>query len=692
MSAVAKIAVPLLLVAAAGGAYFLLGQGGGTPAVPAPPQGEGPRVEAQDPTPRPVVQAQAPAEVQRTEVERRDVTDLGDAHSDAPQGVKGRVLLPNGDVAVGAKVLLLENAMNNPIDMFLKNKTGQIAPPLATAQTLEDGSFALGVRKAGQKVDLRIVTDAHPELSKSPISVRAEDWYDAGDLMLEVGITVQGRVLDAATKAPVAAATVFLSSSSSSHAMVVTPGRERGVSVTTDQGGYFRFTSAPRIGTINLTAEAAGYASTSELNKQISPDAANDFTLEIEAGSTITGVVVDPEGKRLPGAKVAAFGLSVKTPQNETVLTDQDGEFRFPALRPGPYRLTTSARNYSDDEMAVALTGEDHKVVLHPRATVRLKVLTAQQRPVKAYRLALKRAFPMNPDAIGNVIEFSDRNVSPRDYEGDWAVIRNMPTGDFKFQITEKNHAKSLSPMFKVAQGADEAVEVVVELTEGAVITGQVVDDAGRPVAGARVASDMNAGLAAGTGLFDIFRKMIPEKHTAQQVTTDKEGFFRLTKLAFADYMIRVSHPQFCEGTAVDIKLTEEGQVVDAGVIALQMGARLTGVTTVGGAPAGQVKVVISMPTPTANELGALKEGAEMTAAQKEATARRLFSTHVLSDGNGNYTMLKRVPPGTYKITAARHSAENPFGALIDMKETERELIVAPGQDTVTVNFNLTAR
>ena len=74
MSAVAKIAVPLLLVAAAGGAYFLLGQGGGTPAVPAPPQGGEPRIEAQDPTPRPVVQAQAPAEVQRTEVELRFVT------------------------------------------------------------------------------------------------------------------------------------------------------------------------------------------------------------------------------------------------------------------------------------------------------------------------------------------------------------------------------------------------------------------------------------------------------------------------------------------------------------------------------------------------------------------------------------------------------------------------------------------
>ena len=606
--------------------------------------------------------------------------------------MKGRALLPNGQPAVGLQVMLLENAMNNPIDMFLKNKSGQSSPPIARDVTAEDGSFYLGVPKAQQKVDLRILSDEHPELSKSPIQVSAGDWYDAGDLKFEVGLTVQGRVLNTATKAPVAGATVFLSSAMRAHSMVVTPGRERGVAAVTDQGGYFRFTNAPKIGTINLTAEAEGYASTTKLNQQITADSPNDFTLEIEAGSTISGVVVDPRGKRIPGAKVLAFGLSVKTPQNETVLSDEDGEFQFPALRSGPYRLTTTARSYAEKELAVALTGEDVKVVLQPRASVRLKVLTAKQRPVKSYRLSLKRAFPQNPDAIGNVLDFADRNISPRDYDGEWAVIGDMPTGDFKFQIMEKGHAKSLSPMFKVIKGTEEVIEVVVELTQGAGITGRVVDNYGQPVAGARVSSDMNAGLAAGTGLFDIFRSMIPEKHTTRQVTTDKQGYFRIGKLSFADYMVRVSHPKFCEGTAVDISLTEEGQVYDAGDIALEPGARVVGVTTVGGVPTGQIKVVISMPTPEPGKVGAIQPGKELTPEQRAETAKRLFSAHVLSDGSGNYTMLKRVPPGTYKITAARHSAENPFGALLDMKESEQVLVIAPGQDSATVNFNLANR
>ena len=684
MTSVAKFALPLLLLAACGQDPI------------APPSSASDEVSRERPTPPPSAPEQAPVEVERTEVERQSVTDYGDSHSDAPQGVKGRILLPNGEQAAGVQVLLMENLMSNPIDVFLKNKAGRTSPPIASALTAADGSFALGVRKPGQKVDLRIVTDAHPELSKSPISVRGEDWIDVGDLKLKVGLTVQGRVVNAATNAPVADATVWMTSATRAHMMTATPGCERGVAVVTDGAGFFRFTSAPTLGTINLTAEAEGYASANELNKQISKDAVNDFTLKIEAGSTIRGVIVTPEGARVPNAKVQAFGLSVKTPQNATVTADTNGEFEFPPLRRGPYRLTTTAYSYADNEVKVALTGEDVKVVLEPRATVRLKVLNGQRRPVKSYRISLKRAFPQNPDAIGNVMEFTDRNISPRDYRGDWAVINNMPTGNFRFQVMEKNHAKSLSPMFQVLPGSTEAVEVVVLLTDGAAITGTVVDGAGMPVAGATVTSDLNQGLAAGTGLFDILRSMIPQKHTTRQVRTDAEGRFRLSKLAFADYMIRVSHPKFCEGTSVDIKLTEEGQVVDAGRIQLQLGTRVVGVTTVGGMPMGQIKVTIGMPNPEQQKTGSVQPRSkpfdQMTSEERQKAARMLFSTNTLSDGNGNFSMLKRVPPGTYKITAARQSAENPFEALMDMRETERQFTVVPGQDVIEINFDLSSR
>jgi len=691
VSNVAKIALPLALAAvAAGSAYYFLSKPGTTPIAP-PTNQPAKTAPAEDTN-----SSAAPASVTdtantatRTERTEADSTATGESNADAPQGVKGRVLLPNGSPAVGIRVMLLENAMNNPLEMYLKNTTGQLSLPLSNSVTFEDGSFALGVIKAGQSVDLRIVSEEHPEITKSPIKVRSEDWFDTGDLQLQLGLQVTGRVLDTTTKAPIANATVYMKDSNSSHMMAATPGRERGIIATTDASGYFRFANGPRVGLINLMAEANGYASASVLNKQLKEDAPNEFNIEIERGRTITGVVVDDQGNRIRSAKISANGLSTKTPQAESVYSDDEGEFSFPPLRSGPYRLTCSANRFADITIPVALTDEDIKIVMAKRGAVKLRVLTAKNRPVKSYRLSLKRAFPNNPNNIGNVFDFRDRNINPGQYQGDWAIIEGLPSGTFKFQITERNHAKTLSEMFIVEEGGN--AEVTCVLTMGAAIKGTVIDDQGQPVAGALVSSDMNAGLAAGSGIFDMFRSMIPEKHTTRSVRTDKQGRFRLSRLSFADYMLRVSHKGYCEGTAINIKLTQEGQEADAGVIKLERGALVEGITTVDGNPIGQVKITVSMPTPE-NPVPSQPITQPNSPEQMEQTAKRLFNIHVLSDGNGNYTMTKRIPPGVYKITAARQSADNPFMALLDMKQSERELIVSPGQDRVEVSFNLSSR
>ena len=223
MSNVAKLAVPLLLIAAAAGAaLYFLNREDVTPI--APPSGYTlvvmqPKAEPKQP---------AVVAVKQTSNEPDRVVAnaaKGNSHSDAAQGVKGRVLHPSGEPAVGIPVLLMENGMSNPIDMFLKNKTGQITPPLATAVTVDDGSFALGILKEGQTVDLRVVSEEHPELVRSPLTLRGGDWLDAGDLQLEQGLIVQGRVVETLTKAAVQNATVYLNASNRTHVMAATPGR-----------------------------------------------------------------------------------------------------------------------------------------------------------------------------------------------------------------------------------------------------------------------------------------------------------------------------------------------------------------------------------------------------------------------------------------------------------------------------------
>lgn len=691
MSNVAKIAVPLLLLAAiAGGVAYYLNQ------VPqeAPPVPSQPEPVAPKPAPK-----QEPAPAEQTplvqEPIRTAAVDTGTSYADAAQGVRGRVLLPNGAPAAGVPVYLLENMLSDMAQIFLNNKTGRINPPVAAGQTGPDGTFALGLRKVGKGVDLRVVSDEHPEFHRQSIKVREGDWYETGDLQLEVGLVVQGRVLETHSKAAIANATVFMTSSHQSHTMVSAPGRERGIPMVTDQNGAFRFTNAPRLGLVNLTVEAPGYASAQLQNQMLKPDALNEFTIEIELGQPIAGVVVDADGKPILGASITANGLSNKTPQTASTTSGADGTFEFPNLRAGPYQLTASAPNHAEVKAPLVLTGENEvKLVMSTRGTVKLKVLAANDQAVKAYRISLKKHFPQSPASIGNVMDWADRSITPGDYPrdlgGEWALVKGLPPGDYRFQITDNAHAKTLSPAFTVVEGG-APVEVVCKLTLGGTITGTVIDDRGQPVADATVTTDMNGGLAADTGIFEIFRSMMPEKHTKQSAKTDAQGRFRINKLAFADYMIRASHPRYCEGSAIDLKLENEGQVVDAGVIQLALGAVVEGVTMVGGQPAGQVKVTLSTPM-TADNLPTAQPGAQPGQAPA-APGRVLFNATVQSDGDGRFKLLKRVPPGTYKATATRPSSGgDPFGALMDIKESEQQVVIRPGQETIHLTFQLPRR
>ncbi len=692
MSQAAKIAAPLVLLAAAGvGAYYFLQRS--EPVAPITP--EQPAVSVQQPTqtepPKVVpiaaeVTAPKPAETARVAAE----PVRGEAYADAPQGVRGRVLLPTGAPASGVAVYLLESSMNDPIKVFLANKTGTITPPAAMTTTEANGSFALGVRRPGQTFDVRVVSDEHPEINHQGLKVREDDWITVPDLQLEVGVIVQGRVVEEGTMAPVAGAAVFLADSQQAHSMVATPGRERGLYVETDASGNYRFGNAPRQGLINLSVEASGYASSPLLNQPIKPDMINEFTIEVVRGQPIAGVVVDAAGKPVANVAITASGLSAKTPQTAQAVSAGDGAFMFPSLREGPYQLLTNAPQFGEAKLTPVLTGDTEvKIVLQERAFAKLRVLGANGQPVKAYKVALKRHFPNNPLGIGNVPEFQDRRITPADYDGEWALIRGLPAGEFVFQITDKDHAKTLSPAFSVQAGGPSP-EVEVTLTLGGVITGTIIDDRGSPVAGATVSTDMNGALGAGSGFFDLFRTFIPEKHTTTQVKTDSQGRFRVTKLAFADYMVRVHHPDYCEGSAVDITLATEGQVVDAGVVQLARGALVQGRTMVTGLPTGQIKITVTVPQPEGNRLPNTAPEQAQSQAQK---TQMMFSATAISAGDGTYSLLKRVPPGTYKIHASRQTGNNnPFEMLLDMKQSEQTLVVGPGQDVVRLDFNLDKR
>ena len=62
--------------------------------------------------------------------------------------------------------------------------------------------------------------------------------------------------------------------------------------------------------------------------------------------ASISGRVTDPSGAVVPGARVTA--RQTQTNLNNTATTDQEGRFRFPYLRVGPYEITVRLQGFQD--------------------------------------------------------------------------------------------------------------------------------------------------------------------------------------------------------------------------------------------------------------------------------------------------------------------------------------------------------
>lgn len=68
----------------------------------------------------------------------------------------------------------------------------------------------------------------------------------------------------------------------------------------------------------------------------------------------IRGAVADTTGATLPGVSVSI--VNTATGVERSVVTDEQGAFRAPALQPGPYKITSNLMGFSPEERAVTLT------------------------------------------------------------------------------------------------------------------------------------------------------------------------------------------------------------------------------------------------------------------------------------------------------------------------------------------------
>ena len=186
------------------------------------------------------------------------------------------------------------------------------------------------------------------------IGLQAMPPRDAGT-PAQGGASIKGRVVDAATTAPLSGARVRLSGASS-----------RGP-ILTDSAGAFVFTGLLG-GSYSFVIERNGYLSTSwpDASRWIrrqearltlaATDNLENVTLPIERGGVVAGKVMSATGEPISGAQVSLVGV-VPPIYSRMGTTNDLGDYRVSDLPPGQYVLRAQLRVATYDPPDAPLSG-----------------------------------------------------------------------------------------------------------------------------------------------------------------------------------------------------------------------------------------------------------------------------------------------------------------------------------------------
>jgi hypothetical protein len=599
------------------------------------------------------------------------------------QGLRGLAVDTDNHPLSGVQIFLLESLRNEPLALPSMQQLGIGLGPLAETRSATDGTFAIGLHLANDKLyELRLLSPAHADTRIGDVKILAGEWLELGSIVMQNGTTVRGRVTIAGTDTPVPQAVVTLEAGTAFEdlAMRSLPGRERGLCAQVDARGYYELRNAPTRGVIQLSAAAQGFGRVLQKDIELHRDQPITVDFQLPPGLVVRGDVVDQQQRPIPRVRIEAWPQQSASPAAMSS-TNNDGAFEVIGLVSGTYRMRILARGYQDLELRdVAAGRSDLHFVLQARATVSVRVLGPDQRVQRRYQLGIRRYFANEADPllshIGLLAELPDQRVR-LDGMTDAITVLGLPPGRFVAEVAAEGFAKSLSPVFEIE--ADTATLAVdCQLHQGGTLRGRVLDEAGKPVAEATVETQAN-GATPDNPVWRMLASAAPNKITKQKVKTSADGSFQLSHLAFAEYQLMIDHPEACRTLVPDLRVEADGEQT-LPTIQMPFGATIQGRTTVGGQVPGQMKVLLTTVVDT---------------AAPPALARLALRLETVTDSSGAFVFDRRVPPGNYELRAAVVGTADPdaqiFQQLLQLQRSSTTLSVAPGQRVVEQNLELPA-
>jgi uncharacterized GH25 family protein len=470
---------------------------------------------------------------------------------------------------------------------------------------------AAGAADAGAAAGPRAPRERESPTGESPAPAGAVRYDDdpAGTLRLE------GQVIDEEER-PVGGALVAISSN---------PPRE----VRSEADGSFAFDGllARAYSVEARKDDGVAGPTTVVVSPRVEP-----VTLRLRAGATLAVTVLDAGSKKpVGGASVEVRGITV---QKE--LSGPDGVARVRGLKRGAWvSLKVTRTGYAPAlELFPLERGKDvheHTVRLVAGVAVNGRVVSSEGKPVAGARvLAHAASTPWDAqDWRHDAVE--------TDAQGRFRLPAVAP-GSWRFEAAHADHAPGASEPVTIAAGAPSPPEVVITLTAGGAVAGEVRDAGGKPVPYATVR------VAGARSWF--------EWDATRQAACDAEGRFEVKGLPRIPIKLMASAEQGASDV-VPVDLTDAPRREGVVLVLSQDGTVAGVVVDEKGQPVAEAQV-IALP-----EFGSAGDDAEMDRWTLGGAATDV------TDQGGQFR-LTGLPKGSYRLRAARGEGAGGSGAAFD--------------------------
>jgi protocatechuate 3,4-dioxygenase beta subunit len=374
-----------------------------------------------------------------------------------------------------------------------------------------DGTGAFRVRVRAGRSELAVRADGYLPFAEQLQIVRPL----VRDIRLSPAGRIAGRAVRRGPNTPVEGADVWL---------LRTDGESRRFPavVRTDADGRFQFDQVES-GDFEVVGRAGTLVGKSLAVSVAAARPVVDVILELSAGLTASGRVVDSAGRAVTGAEVTLAGGTMR--RSLTTACDRGGAFSIGGITPGTYFLEAAADGFVPDGLDVELRGRDAtglRISLDEGMGVSGLVTDPQGAPAPGAEV-----FAVTSEPEGRSSAESTRT----DDRGEYRFRRLIPGSVL---LRAQDAAGLLASAGPVALGAGERRRIDLRLAAGATVSGTVRYHDGPAVALARVDLDPR-GPRVGPVQFGI---------------TDEQGRFRITGVAAGRAELRLARARAPEPLA----------------------------------------------------------------------------------------------------------------------------------------------